>query len=204
MANEVTVRIKVIDRNDSPISGYPVLIMNPDTDAHPFAPSPTSVVASGDTDMNGSYAFTGIAAGTYDIKLVDPSGNSIYNYNYIVKNSYVVDPANVFENRFAVRSGEHIQGVGPGILARSSDAIGGMYSSYTFTKNPVVGTASGTGRRPDGNLIDGTGNTHFQNAVNGDILTLGQSILQKASGNAYYHDNQNLSFTQTLEIVVGA
>jgi hypothetical protein len=204
MANEVTVRIKVTDRNDTPLGGYPVMLMNPDTDAHPFAPNPTTVIASGDTDMNGTYAFTSIPAGVYDVKIVDHSGNSIFNYGYIVKNSYVVDPANVFESRFAVRSGEHIQGVGPGILARSSDAIGGMYSSYTFTKNPVVGSAVGVGGRLDGNLIDGTGTTKFQNAVNGDVLTLGQSTMQKASGNAYYHDNQNLNFTQTLNIVVGS
>lgn len=204
MANEVNVKVRVIDRNEAAFGGFPVLLMLPDTDAHPFAPAPTVVVSSGDTDMNGYVNFTGISQGVYDVKVVDASGNSIFSYGYQVKNSYVVDPANVFESRFSVRSGEHIQGVGPGILARSSDTIGGMYSSYTFTKDPVIGVGSGTGTRLDGNLIAGTGATHFQNAVNGDILTLGQSTMQKATGNAYYHDNQNLDFSQTLNIVIGA
>ena len=121
MANEVIVNVRVLNSQLSPLQNLPVMLLNPDTDAHPFKPVPTTVVWSGMSDGNGYAQFSGVQAGTYDIRVINQSGASIYNYGYQVKNSYVVDPSNVAESRFAVRSGEHILGVSAGIVARRAD-----------------------------------------------------------------------------------
>lgn len=210
MANEVILKVRVLNKALAVQPNRPVLLLNPDTDANPFAPNPTVVVASGNTDSDGYAEFTSVAEGTYDIKIVNASGNSIFNYGYIVKNSYVVDPggsAQAAESRFAVRSGEHIQGVSAGILARTSDAQGGVYSSYTFSKNPVVGNGVIVGTQPTANLIGGnTGTstpTYYQNQIDGTDFSVPTTLRGKASGNSYYHDNQNLTLSQKIDIVIG-
>jgi len=203
MANEVILKVRVLNEAGAAILNRPVMLMNPDTDANPFAPNPTVVVSSGNTDTSGYVAFTGVNAGVYDIKVIDSSGNSILTYNYAVKNSYLVDPANVFESRFAVRSGEHIQGVSAGIIARVSDAENGMYSSYTYSRNPVVGAGILTGTHASTSKWNGTGTTYYQDQFNGTIFSVSETLVGKQTGNSYYHDNQNITLSQKVDIVIG-
>lgn len=203
MANEVIVKVKLLDASLDPIEGYPVMLLNPDTDAHPFAPQPTTVLYSGNSDPNGFVEFTAVPQGTYDIQVVDASGNSIYNYGYQVKNSYVVDPANTFESRFAVRSGEHILGVGNGIIARRSDnPMGTMYSNYQWSKQSITTGGTNVGLENASRLIGGTGLNQFQNQIDGTLFTTAITLEGKVSGLSYYHDNQNLTNVQRIDLVL--
>ncbi len=201
MANEVIVNVRVLNRSMVPVEDAPVMLMNPDNDTDPFNPNPTIVIASGNSDTNGYVQFTGVDAGTYDIKIVNSSGAASFNYGYIVKNSFVVDPANTFESRFSVRSGESIAGVGAGVLARTSDALGGMYSSYNFSKEPVETNAELVGGQPKIGL-NGTATTYYQNQFDGVIFSVLDTIRAKQSGNSYYHDNQNVKLFQKVDIVI--
>lgn len=205
MANEVIVNVRVLNTSLSPIQNLPVMLLNPDTDAHPFRPTPTTVVWSGTSDSNGYAQFTGVQAGVYDIRVINSSGQSIYNYGYQVKNSYVVDPSNVEESRFAVRSGEHIMGVSAGILARRSDnPMGTMYSNFQWSKQSISTGGVNVGQENAAPLIQGTGTgvNQFQNQFNGTLFTTTLPLEGKISGLSYYHDNQNLLNFQKVDLVL--
>lgn len=207
MANEVILKIRVLNSTLGPIQNDPVLLLNPITDTYNLKQSQqasSSVVFSGTSDADGFVNFTGVQAGTYDIRVINNvSGNSTFNYGYVVKNSYVVDPINNAESRFAVRSGEHIQGVSAGILARSNDnPQGTMYSSYTWGRNPIVPGDSVVGAEATASIVGGTGNTQYQDPMNGNLFTPINTTSGKLSGTSYYHDNQNLLNTQKIDIVL--
>ena len=210
MANEVIVSIRVLNGQQIPLQGYPVMLINPNTDANPFGqqgPEPATVVWSGTSDGSGYTRFSGVQAGIYDIETVTPSGQSIYSYGYIVKNSYVVnDPVNQFgggESRFAVRSGEHIDGVGYGILARAfNNQQGTMHSQpYTWTRDPIQTGAQLTGTQP---LIfmNSTGLATYQDPMAGTLFTVTSDNESKVAGLSYYHDNQDLYNFQKMDMVI--
>ncbi len=208
MANAVTVNIRVFDSTMSPEQNLPVMLVNPNTDANPFgnpvAYAPT-VLFSGNSDANGYTQFTGVQAGVYDIQVINPSGQSVFNYGYIVKNSYVVDPSNVEESRFAVRSGEHIMGVSAGIIARRHDnPMGTMYSNFQWSKQSITTGGFSTGNEIAPPLIQGTGSgsNQFQNQFDGTLFTTRPTFEGKVSGLSYYHDNQNLTNFQKVDLVL--
>lgn len=208
MANEVIVKVRVLNTALSPVENRPVMLLNPDTDANPFAPAPTTVLFSGNSDANGVALFSSVPQGTYDIKVVNASGNSIYSYGYQVKNSYVVDPggsSQAAESRFAVRSGEHIQGVSAGIIARRADnPMGTMYSNFQWSKQSISTGGVNVGQENAAPLIQGTGTgtNQFQNQFDGSVFTTSLPLEGKISGLSYYHDNQNLVNAQRVDLVL--
>ena len=208
MANEVTVNVRVLNSQLNPIQNLSVALLNPDTDANPFGKAvhyARTVLSSGTSDADGFTQFTGLQAGVYDIRVINPSGASIYSYGYQVKNSYLVDPSNIAESRFAVRSGEHILGVSAGILARRSDnPMGTMYSNFQWSKQSITPGGVNVGQENSAPLIQGTGTgtNQFQDQFNGNLFTTALDLEGKISGLSYYHDNQNLTNFQKVDLVL--
>lgn len=211
MANEVIVNVRVLNTSLSPIQNLPVMLVLPTTDANPFGKTVTTtptVVFSGTSDGNGYTQFSGVQAGVYDIRIINASGQSIFNYNYQVKNSYIVDPggsAQAAESRFAVRSGEHIQGVSAGIIARRADnPMGTMYSNFQWSKQSISSGGVTIGNEPAAPLIQGTGTgvNQFQNPMDGTLFTVTLPLEGKISGLSFFHDNQNLLNFQKIDLVL--
>ena len=212
MANEVIVSVRLLDTRLNPLIGYPVMLLNPITDANPFgytgAGYSQTVAWSGNTDGGGRVSWTGVQAGVYDIQSLNPSGVSNYTRNYAVQNSYVVaDPVNQYgsqESRFAVRSGEHIQGVSNGIVARAfNNPQGTMYSQpYTWSRSSLIAGGNFTGTQMMPNFLNGTGNIYYQDPNAGTIFSVPNDNESKIGGLSYYHDNQNLYLFQKVDMVI--
>jgi hypothetical protein len=186
------------------------MLLNPTTDENPFASkshgfSAPTVAYSGNSDGNGQAAFTGVAAGVYDIRVINPSGGSVYSYGYQVRNYYLVDPANVEESRFAARSGEHVLGISAGIIARRADnPMGTMSSDFQWSRQTVSSGGINVGQEVAAPIIQGTGTgqNQWSDSNNGNTFVTALPLEGKISGLSFYHDNQYLVAFQKMDIVI--
>jgi len=174
MPHEVGINIKVVDRLGDPQAAVTVNLLNL---------GDASVLRTGSTDVGGRTLFTGVTAGTYDLEAVGASGSQFIR-NYVVKDTYSIVPGDSsfnFENRYSVRSGDGVPA--PGIFTQNKETRQGILFGGQLQPLRVYG---GNNINPD--LMPVTGS---------------RTVLNKQSGNSYYHLNQDVAQFQKAQILIG-
>lgn len=185
MAQLTNVSVKIVDPNSNPKQGVIVTISNPPAS---YIGMPSNTPAPGaiqtqTTDGGGYVLFSGLSADTYAINVSGMSSN------YIVKNSFVVNPDSIpFENRTVVAS-----------------SISG---SNIWTQNQLVAAGTISGAFIAANVIDDfTGgvrtaaNTPSFYSTNANAVILWSGTNQgKQFNNSYVHSTQSLTAFQSTTI----
>ncbi len=169
----VNINLSVVNRDGVAQGGVSALLLNPDFNSK-FNPNPTQIIRSGNTDGGGRVLFTGISAGTYDIRVSTANGNNFLR-NYIVKNVLPVNPgtSSLFEGKNFIQS----EVSGTNILAQS----------HVNPTGVVVNTHAE--------------NSEYQEPFTGDIFTK-TTLFGKNSGNSFRHDTAGTLFTQRAQLKV--
>jgi hypothetical protein len=187
MALQTNVKVRIVGTNDAPKPGVIVTISNPPL-SYIGVPSNTPAPAAlqtQTTDANGYVLFTALNADVYAI------GVSGTKTNYVVKNTFVVNPDTIpFENR---------------TFASST-----MSGTNILTQNYVVNVGSGLGSYPAPNVIaDFTGgirtaaNTQSSFLANTDTVILWSGTNStKQFNNSYSHTTQGLAALQSTTIKI--
>jgi hypothetical protein len=188
MSYEVFLKGRIIDKSGNGIANLPVFVKTITSNDPIRGIKTTSTYASGTTGGAGDVMFSGVAANTYDIWTVHPSGTFKLE-NLVVKNEFIVVPGGseaIYEQRTFIRS---------------QDSVGasGIVAQYPLSPVWIREGNINYARPAESGINSGYVTNTWENRLDGTLYS-GTVMMQKEFGDRQYHSNQNIFQTSTFTL----